>query len=346
MVTHNKLSSNTISSLISGNPLNTEMEIHHCEFQNGHDLYLRGDVWFHHNLINNFNDDAVFLQKQTGSNVKIHHNVFTRCLTCFSHAGNVLTALSFIYRNLIDLRLPTAGYRPLHPLATTESGEDRSEWRYGWLYKSDGNIGGVSYFHNTILAYTDKSHHSSFTHLLGSGNTVPRHSINNIFVAINHDELIRKSIMRFSSPQYPDITDGNLYYRIGLNNYPPFDYLGFSWQGITETEKRFDTLEAFRSSQLFILSKEHYLPGYESNSVFASPQFRRMQFDGILPFPLLPDDLRLRANSPARRKGILLPQPLRGYDQASDELLHPDIGCYVFNGPALKVGIDGSKSFP
>ncbi|MEP7107397.1 MAG: hypothetical protein ABI760_05430, partial [Ferruginibacter sp.] len=54
-VFENKVGSQTSSALLAGANNNTGLVIQNCEFRNGHDLKLPGDVDFHHNLITNMN---------------------------------------------------------------------------------------------------------------------------------------------------------------------------------------------------------------------------------------------------------------------------------------------------
>ena len=77
----------TSRALIFGNAENTGIEVHNCEFLDAHDLYLFGqDVRFHHNWINNLQDEGLALgfDKRTGDPItvtKIHDNVITMTLT-------------------------------------------------------------------------------------------------------------------------------------------------------------------------------------------------------------------------------------------------------------------------
>lgn len=86
------------------------------EFTDGHDGVFLGEVdqvEFRHNLVENFNDDGIFLTSRTTgpSGIRIHNNRIARCLTCFAFGwgrGDFNRAGSgvSIYRNVIELLEP------------------------------------------------------------------------------------------------------------------------------------------------------------------------------------------------------------------------------------------------
>lgn len=58
----NPLGKATSNNLLSSRQNATGIEVHHCELVNGHDICLFGPgLRFHHNWVNNLNDDALFL---------------------------------------------------------------------------------------------------------------------------------------------------------------------------------------------------------------------------------------------------------------------------------------------
>ncbi|MEP7111235.1 MAG: hypothetical protein ABI760_24780, partial [Ferruginibacter sp.] len=317
-------------------------------------LKLPGDVDFHHNLITNMNDDAIYIDQKKGNTLKVHHNVFTRCLTCFSYIGKASAPLQggpwYIYRNLIDLRQPTASFRPFHPDAQNEEGE-REVFRHGWLHKSNGPSGNYHIFQNTILALNEKGPHAYFTHLYPKGTPLkPRTAFNNIFVGINHSATLRKPVVMLPSPGFKDIIDGNLYYRLGTDTHPAFQCLEFNEDDKYAPGHKFATLKAYYASTLFTESQVHYPPGFERNSFYKLPKFRNMtDYKLSSPFPF--EDLRLAAGSPAIGKGLsfsdmpVLVALLKKYDRVLPGS-HRDIGCYSFNAPPLKVGVGERHSYP
>jgi hypothetical protein len=99
-----------------GSSPNTGTTIRHCEFQNAHDLYLGGsELDFHHDWLNNLNDEGLFLDIFPSAKVRIHEHVILKTLSPLNFAGTQVAGPFYIYRNLIDVRAPTAGYRPRHP---------------------------------------------------------------------------------------------------------------------------------------------------------------------------------------------------------------------------------------
>ncbi|MGH8932033.1 MAG: right-handed parallel beta-helix repeat-containing protein [Egibacteraceae bacterium] len=342
-VVPNNLGENTSDRLLLGNPNNTAVEIHHCEFFNAHDIFLEGqDVDFHHNWINNLQDDGLALgfDERTSGPVtvtKIHENVITKTLTGFSFSSRNQTTQWHIYRNLIDQRGPTRGFRPRHV-------GDTEVWRYGQLHKSAGNtFGPHDLFHNTVLAY-DQREQASFLHYASTTGRHRRRSFNNVFVAVNPETEADRAITFVPSPAFPGPTDGNLYHRIGFAANDPFRHVGYRFQGQDfPGNGTFADLEELHNSVLFEQSKTQYPPGYEANSLLADPQVRRISADGR---PRENDDLRLGETSPALAAGIRLPDELGDLDPFPPDTGNPDIGCYPRNAEPFRVGVDGCRSFP
>ena len=87
---------------------------------------------------------------QPSASGRIHSNVVTRCLSPVSMAVGGFTAGQwYIYRNLIDIRAPTAGIR-------SRFAGDTAVWRFGNAFKSNETIapdGPHDVFHNTFLVY-------------------------------------------------------------------------------------------------------------------------------------------------------------------------------------------------
>src|SRR5262249_44272589 len=109
----NNLGAGTMETLAEGNGGDYGTEFDHCEFVNAHDVNLVGTgIRFHHNWINNLNDEALIFDAGSIASGVVHDNVITQTLSAISFAGYGSAGLWQIYRNLIDLRSPTAGYRP------------------------------------------------------------------------------------------------------------------------------------------------------------------------------------------------------------------------------------------
>ena len=94
---------------------NRDLELAHSEFTDCQDGLILGtahDLSFHHNLVDNFSDDALYLtapRGRAGRNLRIFQNRISRCLSCFAFAGWGLgqeDVETYIFRNVFDLRAP------------------------------------------------------------------------------------------------------------------------------------------------------------------------------------------------------------------------------------------------
>jgi hypothetical protein len=364
-VFENRPGGGTLDLLLFGNLTNIGTKIHHCEFHDAHDVYLFGTgVEFHHNWIHNLNDEGLFLDagapvETQHFEMKIYQNVITKTLSAISFAGNHSKGNWYIYRNLIDLRSPTAGFRP-------KKAGDKKVWRYGHLIKMAEPDGPRDFFQNTFLVYAQHER-TSYRHYAYTQDNQLRRTFNNIFIAINPDSNFDRPITFIPSPSFPGPTDGNNYCRIGLATnhlllYDPYNFIGDpACPTLDPDDKKkshcgggkFLNLDALRGnaadgiepSLLFIQSKSQYSPGYEANSREEDPQFHQFDPNGI---PQSTDDLRLKSTSPLRGKGVTLPDDIRFKDPFAppEPDTKPDIGCFPFGSGPLEVGVDGRKSFP
>jgi hypothetical protein len=98
----------------------------------------------------------------------------------------------------------------------------------------------------------------------------------------------------------------------------------------------FDTLEKLQSSTYCMQT------GNEARSRAEDPLFRRI---GGITSSTIGDDLRLASKSPAKGRGIELPNDLRTLDPLAPSQGCPDIGCYQSGKPGLSVGVDGRNQF-
>jgi hypothetical protein len=351
----NNLGESTSHSLLFGTQEHSKLAVYNCEFLNGHDLSFFGrGTQFHHNWVHNLNDEALILDADVTVDLHIFQNVITQCLSAISFAGDKTGGQIYVYRNLFDLRRPTAGHRP-------SLLRDQEVFRFGHFYKSNEKKGHkdgpLDFFQNTCLVLR-QNEQVSYSHYHHTRGQHPRRSFNNIFIAVNPDADSDIRFMYLPPPTFPGPTDGNCYFRIGLKTKPPFQVLGYTLPDDPDnpypgrTFKYLESVvesdpEALRpNSDLFKQSKTQYPPGYEANSIEEDPLFSRIAADGT---PQSDDDLRLQSNSPARRKGIMLPeQPinLRVMDPLAPSGTNPDIGCYQFDQPGLIVGVDGRRHFP
>jgi hypothetical protein len=348
----NRLGNKTMRNLFLPSQFDTRTTIHHCEFHDAHDLYLGGShVDFHHNWINNLNDEGLFLDQYGKEDVRVHENVLLKTLSPLSFAGERKGGIEevggpfYIYRNLVDVRAPTAGYRPRFV-------GDTDVWRYGNTFKSNGEDGPYALFQNTFLVYAQRET-ASYLHYRNLNGSHRRRSFNNIFVAVNPDAAFDKPITLIPSPSFPAQTDGNAYHRIGQVTTPPYRYLEDPRDvpPPCEDEECYfdclkecsDPLDPLYGSLLFEQSQSQYTPGYEANSIERNPQFRQIRADGRW---RVTDDLRLGDTSPAKARGVRLPDDLDALDPFAPASDNPDIGCYPYGSGPLRVGVDGRKSYP
>jgi hypothetical protein len=360
----NGLGETTLRSLLEGHRSCTDTTIRHCEFVNGHDLLLFGTALeFSRNWVANLNDDAIFAETRGITGLRIFENVVERCLTVINFAAGVAGNGVAVYRNLFDLRLPTAGRRPQpdNPAVPDDPENPKDPLRLGQFFKSDRPDGPLDLFHNTVVV-KDQTGRASFTHLNDAPPDtppekrcpfMPRRSFNNVFVAVNTVPPRPKPISWLPNPTWPAATDGNCYFRTG--EFPDGElFRHFAYSFPAESPEvpgaGFPTLEALRGggspplppSTIFEHSTILRPPGYEASSIAEDPLFRHVP---ALADGSPEDDFRLGPASPCRGGGVVLPADLRVLDGA---LPHerPDIGCFRSDAPPLSVGVDGHRTFP
>jgi hypothetical protein len=227
-------------------------------------------------------------------------------------------------------------------------------FRFGNTFKSNetgGPDGPHDMFHNTFLVAEQKGQ-AAYLHYRSAISSHLRRSFNNVFIAVNPSPDSDRPITFIPPPSFPGPTDGNVYHRFGANTAPAFRSLGYTFKGVEAEAANYKDLDKLQESDLFTQSQAQYPPGYEANSLLADPLFRKIAADGH--FDAL-DDLRLRAQSPARSAGAALPADLQALDDAAlasegDTALPVpaprDIGCYRFGSGPLRVGVYGRRRFP
>lgn len=341
---HNSLGDATVDVLMYGEgPKKENFEIAHCEFVNGHDLYLVAkNTHFHHNWIDNLHDEGLVIDSLPSANGRIHSNVITRCLSAISMAGGLTAGPWAIYRNLVDLRQPTAGKRP-------HTKGDKKVFRFGSAFKSNespaGPDGPFYLFHNTFLVANQREQ-AAYLHYRSNQSPHIHFSFNNIFVAVNPSPEFDIPISFAPSPVLPCPTDGNLYHRYGAATHKAFRSLAYEFNNATLPGARYTDLDELRGSRLFRDSQTQYAPGYEAHSLFTDPGFRQIAADGSSGAF---DDLRLGDKSLALWAAIPLPPELRLLDDAAGAPgFGPShaIGCYRSGSGPLTVGVHGQRHFP
>ena len=331
----NDLGSATSSVCFSGNdkvPL-ANVTVEQCEFVNVHDVPVFGaNPHYHHNWLDNVNDDALLFIEGL-SNARVHHNVLTRVLTALSFADSGASGQVSVYRNLIDLRTPTLGVRPglNGPVGSL---------RYGQLYKSNETEGPIDIFQNTCVirdaGMTDEvgsqGNVAAFTHYRAMKGA-QRRAYNNIFFAFYSAPGQAKPIAFLPPHTFPGPSDGNVYQRVGTGA-AKFKIPKPDGSGLVDAPD----LTVYQVQEA----------PYEQRGQSADPLLRSMGSDGV---PQVHDDLRLRAESPARNAGAFLVGTMRINDgipinQVDTAFSRPDIGCYRGNDAFLAVGVNQRHPFP
>lgn len=310
--------------LRNNQPINENIEFDHCEFTDDHDFaffrYVK-NLQFHHNLVDNFNDDGL----ECGPKLRSHsmfvwQNRIARCLIPLSQhefekdespTDHDSGSGVYAYRNVFDLRGGT--YK-------TPPGESDSS---GKFLGEEGHLMGdhgspvwpvVRFYHNTVLRDTP-IFRDSFLFGLGTGGLrrTERDVFNNIFV--QSDRVPGVAFVGLTQAERLR-EGGNLLW--GLQQGP-------SLTG--------DPFAKFRGSKLFDQSREHYPAGWTTHDRVADPKFVRLDADRSRSA-----DLRLQADSPAIGLGQKLsdswPDPLR---VSSDT---PDAGALPRGIDPWGIGID------
>jgi hypothetical protein len=338
----NGLAERTIITLAYCEPSSATTRFENCEFTNAHDVLLNGpDTVFRHNWVHNINDDAVFVG-DAATNLRITGNVFEKCLTVLSLASKSTAGPVYLHRNLIDLRVPTAGRRPrTDPDAVEE--DERPVMRLGNMFKSSSPDPDLTVFHNTVLI--NQSQRAVFNLFRSYDGASRRRVLNNIFVGIDNAGAVDRPLAYLPAITDDAESDGNCYW--GIDREPRIRLIvrepdGIRFGGIGETVAGGDP--DLLTSDYFLESAALLPPGHEANGTTANPRLRR--FWGPVHFPVV-EDLRLADGSSARNRGVELTDPvLRDIDGNPPTGQRPDSGCYPFGSPPLAVGVDGLCAFP
>lgn len=325
------------------------VHVHSCEISNGHDVSaaLGVDMEFHHNWVDNVNDDGLIIAGTAGTrNAKIYCNVVTQTLTGLSFAGGQVGHV-YIYRNLFDLRAPTLGNRP-----TGEPGQH--SLRQGTFYKDGENEGPIDLFHNTCVVRDaggigtsgDRMVAAGFAHYRPLRNANRRRSFNNIFVAVYTQPGQSKAIA-FLPPSHGLFpTDGNAYHRFDDDGAQPRFLLSGTGASSGDPEDPDDgadfpsypDLDAYQNDQM----------PQERFGVKKNPMFRSFDPGGAIDPDA--DDFRLQQMSPAHNSPAWVPLELLNLDREAAGLpfIVPfrDRGCYRWDFEVLQVGVEFRILFP
>lgn len=311
--------------LQNSQPINEDIELAHCEFTDDHDFaFLRyaKKLQFHHNFVDNFNDDGLECgAKLRWHTIYIHHNRIGACLGVLqqheidkdeSPATHDADSGVYFYRNVVDQRAGAYYGLPREPDAS------------GAFLHHEGEIlsdhGSPTYpvmriYHNTFIR-REPVWRNYFLFGLGAralGNT-QRDVFNNLFVQMNG--VPGAVVYGNEAGQLRE--GGNLL-----------------WGVVEGSAKKVDPFAKLRNSPLFKSSQEVYAPGWTTNDLVADPKFVKLtQGQGES------SDLRLSKGSPAIDAGVEIPvqwpDPLREADKSE-----PDIGAVPSGSRSWGVGVDG-----
>ncbi len=311
--------------LQNGQPVNEEIEFAHCEFTDDHDFaFLRfaKNFRFHHNFVDNFNDDGLECgPKLRWHTIHVHHNRIGACLGVFqqhemdrdeSPTTHDADSGVFVYRNVFDQR------------AGVYYGLPAKDDPTGAFLHSEGHLisdhGSPIYpvmrvYHNTFLR-REPVFRDYFLFGLGAANlrNTERDVFNNLFVQMGR---VPGAVI-LGKEAGPLREGGNLLW--GVKDGPMLKANPFA---------------RFRTSPLFTASRKFHEPGWTTNDRVADPKFIRLTADGSEP-----DDLRLSEGSAAIDAGLAInakwPDPLREADRGK-----PDVGAVPFGAAGWGVGVDG-----
>lgn len=305
-------------------PLNHDWDISYCDFTEGHDgVYLSGrDIKFHHNLVDNMQDDAIYVSSPTPyvtDGLYIYQNLIRQCVAGFgAHARGGPGGKIYIYRNVVDMRENLQFNRP----APDMPGGTIFPGHLAWLVHNANNIihmEDIFMYQNTTLTTVGNVNYSYCAGMVLNSDRSRRAVFNNLHV-YTEGAAQYPTPWRFPEKELNITFDGNLHWHADPAVKPPANY--------------FDTTRKHPQSEV---SKKTYPAGWDANSFIADPHF--VSYDRNRHADL---DLRLKADSPAKGAGVALPKewpdPLRPANDA-----RPDIGAIPM-GDELKVGIDGHTS--
>ncbi len=297
------------------------VEIAYCELTDCHDGPYIGTVRglrFHHNLVDNFNDDGIYLSGAgVGGDIHITQNCITRCLHCFAFAGTYeLGAGVFIARNIIDQRgevryqWPKAADDP--EFAPEKPGGPARVPHTGFLTGDHGSPTWekMYYYHNTLL-FRDKAFRDQYGFGMARATTgTTRRALNNVIVSTT-----ALPGLLFEGPENDFVADHNLF-----------------WSTAEGPTFKGDFFAAARKAKAFEASKKTYAPGWGANDRFADPKFTKFTGWGDAA-----GDYRPSEGSPAVDAGTEVPKewpdPLRKLDAGK-----PDLGALPRGAAAFKVG--------
>jgi hypothetical protein len=293
-----------------------------CDMTDGHDGPFVGVIQklrFHHNRIDNFNDDGVYLMAMgKGGDLHIHQNHFARCLTTFAFAGkHPVGKGAYIYRNVFDLRGAVPYFPPKQakdPRFVVEGGERLPAKARLCSDHGSPTWEPIWFYHNTVLTAEP-----AFRGYYGAGwgghmNGATRRVFNNIFVQTDRAPGI------VFQPDVDMQADGNLHWSPAASDLTTENFFA-----------------AFRKSKVFAASKQAYPPGWAAGDHYGDPRF--LKFAAVMDEGC---DLRLGKDSAARGRGVALPAEWPDVSGPAPGT-RPDAGAFAAGAMPLEVGWRAGK---
>jgi hypothetical protein len=312
--------------LQNSQPSNENIEFVWCEFTDDHDFaFLRfaRNLRFHHNFVDNFNDDGLECgAKLRAHTIFIHENRIGRCLIPLtqheidkdeSPADHDRDSGVYVFRNVFDMRGGTYKGPPTKPDPT------------GAYLREEGHLVGdhggpvwpvLRVYHNVFLRRTPVFRDSFLFGLASQGlRNTERDVFNNVFV-----QTERLPGLGFVGVKpAADLREGG----------------NIIWALRGGATAAGDPFAKFRASALFQESRKRYEAGWTAHDRAVDPRFIALSADETAAV-----DLRLQPGSPAINTGRPLPpawpDPLWAADK--DE---PDVGALPAGVKPWGVGVDG-----
>jgi PKD domain len=298
-----------------------QSEYVNCTFRRGHDaLQLVGDqIEVRDSLFEDLNDE-VFQYEAAVTNVRVHGNVVRQALAINSFHPDPTGGPLYFYRNVVDQRVPSRGYRILPPDAPAPV-----IWRYGSDYKN-GATPPFHVYQNTFISSHAEDKGSYVSLMFYSDPPFARTYLNNIHLVLNLDIVLS----RVPSASSPAQADGNIWYRYHPDPEPLFQAPLFS----SGPGKYFTFAQLWAD-----------FPNWEPHSRYVDPQltnFTDEYFDYQSFYPNT--DFRPACGSPADGGGVDLPTDLP--DDFSPGADMPDAGARPVDAPVMAVGVDAATRYP
>ena len=323
----------------SGTYDDEDLEIAYCEFRNGHDGMTLFGVRprIHHNLFENINDEVFYTDGANDGvdDIRIYNNVIRKALNVFSHAagGAAATGARYYYRNIVDLRIPTLGFRTFSP--DPPNAGYTGNWRPSIDFKMNAVVNQFYCYQNTFIQ-GNPDLTQELTKWTGDADVVnpkTRRFMNNIHMSLQAD----KPLHIIPNPSYPALSDGNDWCRRMTNAVSPL-YVHYD---LTTTYADYSALSASALWSSYLSANG---VGWDTHSRFDYPQFANVSDHAYAHSVAYPNaDYRLKSSSPVRGVGATL---LNTWPDSETYDSTPDIGALPYGAAAVAVGVDGARLFP